>query len=91
MVSLSETFVVRESDDSVKFLHPGTEIELFDRSPGAGPEGRWLESRIHNRITYKDVRGKTIVGYEVNAPWTVGGTKDVAVDDFGRTWRLRKL
>lgn len=78
-----------EVEDSVKFLHPGTEIEVLDTSPGAPPEGAWLSSKIRKRLVWTDKTGKKRMGYEVAAPWTYGGTTDVDIETFGKRWRLR--
>jgi hypothetical protein len=89
-MGLTEVFTLREIGEELTFLKPETEIELFDRSPGSSAEGSWLPAKIRKRVMYKDARGKTVVGYEVDAPWTVGGSKDIEVADHGRTWRLRE-
>ena len=87
---LVEVFIVREMGDEVKFLHPGTEIEIFDGSSGAPLDGAWLESKIRRRLIYREQDGKIHVGYEVSAPWTSSGTTDIDVENFGKTWRLRE-
>jgi hypothetical protein len=48
--------IVREAVGELNFLQPGTEIELFDNSPGAPEGGAWLQSRIRKRIIFKDQR-----------------------------------
>jgi len=84
---LSEVSEASEGD--VRFLHPGTRIEVLDRSAGAPEGGAWLDSTIRQRLVYKSKAGKNMVDYEVSAPWTYTGTTDVRVNDFGKTWRLK--
>ncbi len=81
---------VIDTKEQTLFLHPGTEIELFDQSPGAPPEGAWLESRIVKRLVYKGKDGKTYIDYEVSAPWTYAGTTDISAESYGKKWRLKK-
>ena len=83
-----KNIIIEIQNNSLSFLLPNTEIEIFDNSSSAPEGGVWLDSRIRKRITYTH-QGKTIVGYEVSAPWKYSGTTDVEVEDYGRTWRLK--
>lgn len=75
------------STQEIMFLLPGTEIEILDTSPGAPSGGAWLSSQIRERLVWKS-NGKTIVGYEVSAPWKMRGATDIDVADYGKKWRL---
>jgi len=86
---LIEVFLLREENERINFLHPGTEIQILDRSRSAPEEGAWIDSRIRERFIDM-VNGKKMVGYSVSAPWTVAGETDVYIENYGKSWRLKE-